>query len=76
MDKLSGEINKTSEIAMCANARTNRKCINGYSMSMCKYLIEKQKIIRMKICKNHLSKISQSIIYRQKYCTRRKMQAV
>jgi len=36
------------EIAMCANARTNRKCINGYSMSTCKCLIEKRKFIRMK----------------------------
>ncbi len=34
---------------MCANARKNRKCINGYSMSTCKCLIEKRKFIRMKL---------------------------
>lgn len=33
---------------MCANARTNRKCINGYSMSTCKSFIENRKFIRMK----------------------------
>ncbi len=46
---------------MCGNDRTNRKCINGYSMSTCKCLIEKQKYIRMKELVNGLFSRRESI---------------